>query len=228
MDLCVNDCKTLLNFIINDLLAVTFVLSLFLRPSCVTTNWGRTQLQGGTEDPGELLSFPGQIRAVLHIQATRPLNKQVSGVNRSQAPCLCLLDVSKVAFALSEPGSLFVLISGMSLRTEGLGEEGEVVGAYISCSAWQLCTALRCQHWAQPHFIVLYSDHAEWCSWHQLEAVGWREQCRMQPKAACPHLPLQKVQSDRQRTESTTSLLHLLCQIVWLLLFFYHSTIKGF
>lgn len=64
------DCKTLLNFIINDHPAVMFVLSgfvfFFMGPSCVTAD---LQLQGGTKDPGGLLSFLGQIRAFLCVQA---------------------------------------------------------------------------------------------------------------------------------------------------------------
>ena len=69
-DLCVNDCQTLLNFIINYLPTVIFALSFFWIPSCVTASPGRPQLQGGTEDPGEMLSSPRHIRAVLHILDT--------------------------------------------------------------------------------------------------------------------------------------------------------------
>lgn len=197
-DLCVNDCKILLIFIINDLPTAAFASSIFLRPSCITASWGHPQLQDGSEDPGELLSFPGQLRAVLHIQDTRAT--QQAGYRGKQEPGT-LPYVSKDAFALSEPGSLFVLMCGMSLCTEGLGEGREILGAYISRSVWQLCRALHCQRWAQPPFIRLYSDHAERCSWHQLAAAGWREWCRMQPKAAGPHLPPQPVQSHWQCTE---------------------------
>lgn len=130
-DLCVNDCRTLSNFIINDLPPAAFAFSLFLTPSCITASRGHPQLQGGSEDPGELLSFPGQLKAVLHIQDTRAT--QQAGYRGKQEPGT-LPYVSKDAFALSEPGSLFLLMCGMSLCTKGVGEGREILGAYISRS----------------------------------------------------------------------------------------------